>query len=144
MLFSLKRPDWEKEFKDYSKFNIPLGNGEDADRTVAKYPVFHEGDLESVMYWRKQSNELIKLKNLDANQKFIHAAVLLKGEAKEKWNEAHEEVVGEIAPTDVRFRNTLQRFIQLCGATNNTASDLQEFILNARKPSNMKFHAFKT
>jgi hypothetical protein len=34
-------------------------------------------------------------------------------------------------------------FIQKCGATSKTAEDLHDFILNAKKPPNLRFEDFK-
>jgi hypothetical protein len=34
-------------------------------------------------------------------------------------------------------------FIQKCGATSETAEDLHDFIMNAKKPSNLHFEDFK-
>jgi hypothetical protein len=34
-------------------------------------------------------------------------------------------------------------FIQKCGATSETAEDLRDFIMNAKKPSNLRFEDFK-
>jgi hypothetical protein len=34
-------------------------------------------------------------------------------------------------------------FIQKCGATSETAEDLRDFTMNAKKPSNLRFEDFK-
>jgi hypothetical protein len=66
MKFSLTSPDWSKVFKDnYRKYSVPTGAGAD-DTTTVKVPVFEQGSLKAALYWRKQFQDLIKLKNLDA------------------------------------------------------------------------------
>jgi hypothetical protein len=45
--------------------------------------------------------------------------------------------------TDARFNRAMLTFIQKCGATSKTAKDLHDFIMNAKKPSNLRFEDFK-
>jgi hypothetical protein len=77
MKFSLTSPDWTKVFKDnYRKYSVPTGAGAD-DTTTMKVPVFEQGSLKAALYWRKQFQDLIKLKNLDAAAKFTKSLLLL-------------------------------------------------------------------
>jgi hypothetical protein len=41
--------------------------------------------------------------------------------------------------TNARFNRTMLTFIQKCRATSETAEDLRDFIMNAKKPSNLRF-----
>jgi hypothetical protein len=66
MKSSLTSPDWTKVFKDnYRKYSVPTGAGAN-DTTTVKVPVFERGSLKAALYWRKQFQDLIELKNLDA------------------------------------------------------------------------------
>jgi hypothetical protein len=88
---------------------------------------------------------LIELKNLDAAAKFTNANILTSGAGREKWQQAQAEVLGNppANETDTRFNRTMITFIQKCGATSETAEDLRDFIINAKKPSNLRFEDFK-
>jgi hypothetical protein len=145
MKFSLTSPDWTKVFKDnYRNYSVPTGAGAD-DTTTMKVPVFEQGSLEAALYWRKQFQDLIKLKNLDAAAKFTNANILTSGAGCKKWQQAQAEVLGNPSAneTDARFNRTMLTFIQKCGATSETAEDLRDFIMNAKKPSNLCFEDFK-
>ena len=37
----------------------------------------------------------------------------------------------------------MSSFLQKCGATTETAEDLRDFLMNAKKPPNMNFEDFK-
>ncbi|NIV94233.1 hypothetical protein GWN42_15950, partial [candidate division KSB1 bacterium] len=141
--FSLSTPNWSKIFKDnYRKYSVPTGAADD-DSTTVKVPVFERGNLEAALYWRKQFEDLIDLKNLDSAAKFTNARILTAGAGREKWNKAVEEVLGDNNPTNARFHQTMLAFIKKCGATNETAEDLRDFIMSAKKPSDMSFENFK-
>ena len=141
--FNLTRPDFSKIFTSERKYTIATG-AEANDTTTIKVPVFEDGPLEAALYWRKQFDELIHLKQLNADAKFTNALLLLAGEAKEKWTDARAEVMGNaVNHTDARFNAAMNRFISLCGATSNTAEDLREFLLNVKKPAKMKLQDFK-
>jgi hypothetical protein len=90
---------------------------------------------------------LIKLKNLDAAAKFTNANILTSGAGREKWQQARAKVLGNppANETDARFNRTMLTFIQKCGATSEspTAENLRDFIMNAKKPSNLRFEDFK-
>jgi hypothetical protein len=45
--------------------------------------------------------------------------------------------------TEVRFNPTMTSFLQKCGAMTETAEDLRDFIMNAKKPPNMNIEDFK-
>jgi hypothetical protein len=53
-----------------------------------KVPVFEQGSLKATLYWRKQFQDLIELKNLDAAAKFTNANILTSGAGREKWQQA--------------------------------------------------------
>jgi hypothetical protein len=145
MKFSLTSPDWTKVFKDnYRKYSVPTGAGAD-DTTTMKVPVFEQGSLKAALYWHKQFQGLIELKNLDAAAKFTNANILTSGAGCKKWQQARAEVLGNppANETDARFNRTMLTFIQKCGATSETAEDLRDFIMNAKKPSNLHFEDFK-
>jgi hypothetical protein len=73
----------------------------------------------------------------------VHALLLLTGDAKDKWLDARDDILGGNNPTDVRFTNTMNAFISKCGATADAAEDLREFLMNAKKPANMTLQTFK-
>jgi hypothetical protein len=106
-------------------------------------PVFEDGPLEAALYWRKQFKELATMKGWNATSKFTNVLLLLSGDAKDKWVDAQEDALGEEEATDLRFKNTMDTFIRKCGATVDTAEDLQDFLMNARKPVSMTVQAFK-
>jgi hypothetical protein len=110
-----------------------------------KVPVFEQGSLEAALYWRKQFEDLIKLKNLDVAAKFMKANILTSGAGREKWQQARAEVLGNppANETGATFNRTMLTFIQKCGATSKTAEDLRDFIMNAKKPPNLRFEDFK-
>jgi hypothetical protein len=110
-----------------------------------KVLVFEWGILEAALYWRKQFQDLIELKNLDAAAKFTNANILTSSAGREKWQQAWAEVLGNppANETNARFNRTMLSFIQKCGATSETAEDLRDFIMNTKKPSNLRFEDFK-
>jgi hypothetical protein len=88
MKFSLTSPDWSKVFKDnYRMYSVPTGAGAD-DTTTVKVPVFEQGSLKATLYWRKQFQDLIELKGLDAAAKFMNANILTSVAGREKWQQA--------------------------------------------------------
>jgi hypothetical protein len=144
MKFTLNRPDFTKIFTLERKYTIAIGNdNDDNDTTTLKVPVFEDGPLEAALYWRKQFEELATLKGWNANSKFTNALLLLTGDAKDKWLDARDDILGGNNPTDVRFNNTMNAFISKCGATADAAEDLREFLMNAKKPANMTLQTFK-
>jgi hypothetical protein len=144
MRFSLSTPDWNKVFKDnFRKYSVPTGAGDD-DKTTVKVPVFERGNLEAALHWRKQFQDLIELKQLNVDAKFTNARILLTGAAREKWQQARDDAVGAQGNlTEARFNRTMTSFLQKCGATTETAEDLRDFLMNAKKPPNMNFEDFK-
>jgi hypothetical protein len=85
------------------------------------------------------------LKGLDAAAKFTNANILTSSAGCKKWQQAQAEVLGNppANETDARFNRAMLTFIQKCGATSETAEDLHNFIMNAKKPSNLHFEDFK-
>jgi hypothetical protein len=85
------------------------------------------------------------LKGLDAAAKFMNANILISGAGCEKWQQAWAEVLGNPPANEInaRFNRTMLTFIQKCGTTSETAKDLRGFIMNAKKPSNLRFEDFK-
>jgi hypothetical protein len=85
------------------------------------------------------------LKGLDAAAKFTNANILTSSAGLEKWQQARAKVLGNPPAnvTDARFNRPILTFIQKCGATSDTAKDLHDFIMNAKKPSNLRFEDFK-
>jgi hypothetical protein len=144
MKFTLTRPNFEKVFEDHRKSNVLTGADAD-DTTTIKIPVFEDGNLEQALYWRKKFEDLIEIKQLNAQARFTNALLLLTGPAEEKWISARDAVLGNPPAnvTNARFSQVMTRFIQRCGATNITAEDLRKFLMNVKKPLNMKFHDFK-
>jgi hypothetical protein len=105
MKFSLTSPDWTKVFKDnYHKYSVPTGAGAD-DTTTVIVLVFEQGSLEATLYWRKQFQDLIELKNLDAAAKFTNINILTSGAGCKKWQQAQAKVLGNPSAneTDARF-----------------------------------------
>jgi hypothetical protein len=145
MKFLLSTPDWTKVFKDnYRKYSAPMGASADDTKTV-KVPVFEQGSLKAALYWCKQFQDLIKLKGLDAAAKFTNTNILTSGLGCKKWQQAQAKVIGSppANATNARFNRALLTFIQKCGTTSKTAKDLHNFIMNAKKPSNLGFEDFK-
>ena len=70
--FSLTRPKWDEVFNEYRKYTVNTGAGAD-DTTTLKIPVFEDGNLEAALYWCKKFEELIDIKNLDAQAKYTNA-----------------------------------------------------------------------
>jgi hypothetical protein len=70
------------------------------------------------------------LKNLDAAAKFITSDA-----GREKWQQAQAKVLGNppANETNARFNRMMLIFIQKCGATSETAKELCNFIMNAKK-----------
>jgi len=95
------------------------------------------------LHWRKQFQDLIELKQLNVQAKFNNARILLTGAARKKWQQAQDNAVGGNNPTEARFNCTMTSFLQKCGATTETAEDLRDFLMNAKKPPNMDFEDFK-
>ena len=141
--FSLREPEWDKVFTNYRKYTVSFGDDDD-DKTSFKVPVFERGTLEHALKWRVLFQDLVRQKNLNAQAKFANANLLVSGDAARKWTQARDEILGGDAMTDARFRNTMNRFMQKCGATNGTAEDLRDYLMNVKKPSNMKFSDFQT
>jgi hypothetical protein len=85
------------------------------------------------------------LKNLDAAAKFTNTNILTSGAGCKKWQQAQAKVLCNppANETDARFNRTMLTFLQKCGATSETAEDLSDFIMNAKKPSNLRFEDFK-
>ena len=142
MKFTLTRPEFDKIFTNHAKYKISTGDADD-DTTSIKVPIFEDGPLEAALYWRKQFEELAMPKQFNAQAKFTNTALLLTGEAKEKWIDARTDILQDQNPTDIRFANTMNQFIVNCGANPGTTEDLREFIMNAKKPSSMKIQSFK-
>ena len=113
MRFSLSTPNWNKVFKDnYHKYSVPTGAGDD-DKTTIKVPVFERGNLKAALHWRKQFQDLIKLKQLNVDAKFTNARVLLTRAAREKWQQARDDIVGAAGGlTKARFNRTMSSFLQ--------------------------------
>jgi hypothetical protein len=145
MKFTFTRPDFTKIFTIERKYTIAIGEGDDNnDTTTLKVPVFEDGPLEAALYLRKQFEELATMKGWNATSKFTNALLLLSGDANDKWVDAQEDALGEEEATDLRFKNTtMDTFIRKYGATVDTAEDLRDFLMNARKPVSMTVQAFK-
>jgi hypothetical protein len=60
-----------------------------------KVPVFEWGSLKAALYLRKQFQDLIELKGLDAAAKFTNANILTSSAGHEKWQQARAEVLGK-------------------------------------------------
>jgi hypothetical protein len=85
------------------------------------------------------------LKGLDAAAKFTKANILTFGAGCEKWQQAQAKVLGNSPAnvTNARFNRVMLTFIQKCGANSETAKDLCDSIMNAKKTSNLHFEDFK-
>jgi hypothetical protein len=70
-----------------------------------KVPVFERGSLKATLYWRKQFQDLIELKGVDAAAKFTNANILTSGAGRKKWQQAQAKVLGNppANETDARF-----------------------------------------
>ncbi len=71
----------------------------------------------------------------------MNANILTSGAGCKKWQQAQAKVLGNppANETNARFNRTIQK----CGATSKTAEDLHDVIMNAKKPSNLRFEDFK-
>jgi hypothetical protein len=84
---------------------------------TVKVLVFGWGSLKAALYWCKQFQDLIELKNLDAAVKFMNANILTSGVGHEKWQQAWAKVLGNLLANETNARFNRFTFIQKCGAT---------------------------
>ncbi len=110
------------------------------------YLVFEWGSIKATLFWCKQFQDLIELKNLDAAAKFTNANILTSSAGCNKWQQAWAKVLGNppANETNARFNRVMLIFIQKCGATSETAKDFVTLSWMLRiKPSNLCFEDFK-
>jgi hypothetical protein len=92
-----------------------------------------------------QFDELAQLKNFDAANKFTNILLLLSGVAKDKWINAHNDIMpNNENPTKVCFCTVWTAFIINYRASDKTAKGLRDFLRKAKKPADMKLYDFKT
>jgi hypothetical protein len=142
MNFSLSKPNFTKYFTSKTKYSIAITANDSATK---KFPVLEDGPLKVALFWCTQFNELTQLKNFNAAIKFTNVLLLLSGDAKDKWINAHNEVMpNNENPTKAHFHAVWTAFIINYGASDKTAKGLQDFLQKARKPTDMKLYDFKT
>jgi hypothetical protein len=142
MNFSISKPDFTKYFALETKYSIAITAD---DSVTKKFPVLEDGPPEVALFWRTQFDELAQLKNFDDANKFKNVLLLLSGDAKDKWINAHNDVMpNNDNPTEARFRAVWTTFIINYGASDKTAKGLRDFLQKAKKPADMKLYDFKT
>ena len=124
-------------------FNSTVTTQARAGETVTKKVlVLHEThSLEAFLMWVTTFEELANDKNWTPTDKFRNAALLLSGEAKEKWNECRSTVVNGRQLTEERFNETMDAF-KAEFSTRNDTSKIREMISTAKKPNNMSIRDF--
>jgi hypothetical protein len=90
MNFSLLKPNFTKYFTSETKYSIAITAN---DSITKKFPVLKDGPLEVTLFWNTQFDELTQLKNFDAANKFTNILLLLRGDAKDKWINACNDVM---------------------------------------------------
>jgi hypothetical protein len=90
MNFSLLKPDFTNYFASKTKYSIAITTN---DSITKKFPVLEDGSLEVTLFWHTQFDELTQLKNFNAANKFTNVLFLLSGDAKDKWINAHNDVM---------------------------------------------------
>jgi hypothetical protein len=125
MTFSLLKPNFTMYFTSQTKYSIAITAD---DSVTKKFPVLKDGPLKVALFWRTQFDELVQLKNFNAANKFTNILVLLSGDAKDKWINAHNDIMpNNENPTEACFRAVLTAFIINYGASDKTAKGLQDF-----------------
>ena len=127
------------EFTFSSTVTTQARTGETVTKKVL---VLHEThSLEAFLMWATTFDELATDKNWTASDKFRNAALLLSGEAKEKWNECRTAIVNGRQLTEERFTETMDSFKAEFSTRNDTVK-IREMISTAKKPSTMSIRDF--
>jgi hypothetical protein len=122
MTFSLLKPDFNKYVTSETKYSIAITTD---DSITKKFPVLEDGLLEVALFWCTQFDELAQLKNFDAANKFTNILLLLSGDAKDKWINAHNDIMpNKENPTEACFCAVWTAFIINYGASDKTAKGL--------------------
>ena len=142
-LISLKRPDFTSLYENTRKYTIQVDAANAEDTSTQKVPIFEQGSLEDLLHWRKQFDQLMRVKDWNANAAnlFRNARLLLEGEALEKFEIAFQEIVGQQNLTVARFNNTMARFMEL-STPNDIAESLRDWLSEIRKPRDMSVSDF--
>jgi hypothetical protein len=90
MNFSILKPDFTKYFASETKYSIAITTD---DSITKKFRVLEDGPLKVALFWHTQFDELTQLKNFDAANKFTNVLLLLSRDAKDKWINAHNDVM---------------------------------------------------
>jgi hypothetical protein len=131
MTSSLSKPNFTKYFTSETKYSIAITAD---DSVTKKFPVLEDGPHEVALFWHTQFDELAQLKNFDTANKFTNVLLLLSGDAKDKWINAHNDIMpNNENPTEARFRAVWTSFIINYG----------DFLRKAKKPADMKLYDFK-
>jgi Retrotransposon gag protein len=87
--------------------------------------------------------ELADIKSLSMKQKFTNVALLLSGEAKEYWTNKKAEVIENDTqePDNEDFDEVMATFMTKY-LSAGAAEDLQQYLLNIKKPSTMDLQKF--
>jgi hypothetical protein len=126
MNFSLSKPKFTKYFTSKTKYSIAITAN---DSITKKFPVLKDGPLKVALFWCTQFDELAQLKNLDAANKFTNVLLLLSGDVKDKWINAHNDIMpNNENPTEAFFHAVWTAFIINYGASNKTAKGIRDFL----------------
>jgi hypothetical protein len=122
MNFSLLKPDFTKYFTFKTKYSIAITAD---DSITKKFPVLKDEPLEVTLFWRTQFDELTQPKNFNCANKFTNVLLLLSGDAKDKWINAHNDIKpNNENPTEAHFCAVWTTFIINYGASDKTAKAL--------------------
>jgi hypothetical protein len=125
MTFSLLKPDFTKYFTSNTKYSIAITAD---DSITKKFPVLEDGPLKVILFWRTQFDELAQLKSFDAANKFTNVLLLLSGDVKDKWINAHNDIMPNNENlTEAHFCAVLTAFIINNGASDKIAKGLRDF-----------------
>jgi hypothetical protein len=84
------KPDFTKYFTSKTKYSISITAN---DSVTKKFPILEDGPLKVTLFRCTQFDEVAQLKNFDAANKFTNVLLLLSGDAKDKWINAHNDVM---------------------------------------------------
>jgi hypothetical protein len=103
MNFSLSKPNFTKYFTSETKYySIAITTNASVTK---KFPVLKDGPLKVTLVWCTQFDELAQLKNFDAANKFTNVLLLLSGDAKDKWINAHNEVMHAVRDISISLQS---------------------------------------
>ncbi len=138
MNLSLFKPNFTKYFTSETKYSIAITTN---DSVTKKFPILEDGPLQVALFWCTQFVELAQLKNFDAANMFTNVLLLLSGDAKNKWINAHNRVMpNNENPTKACFHEVWTAFIINYGASNKSTKGLWDFLQKVKAET----HGYET